>query len=517
MSKNSQTNKELNVIAFLFDSGKIDNYSYGNVIFENFIKGKELVSNSNKIIFSYGDIFDKNIYDDINPFVIHNEICTVEKCAKQYSDYVFAYVLEDIETHIAVNIDSRLKSTMPAYLGMTLIDVQSTDSRKQFWKDLIRGFSIERETITFFGQEEQGMPFDIEKIKAYGFKFNYDGFMDECECFNNGNLFSTRQSSFIKSMDQLKIINGKNDSDRGISEMNFSLVKEVEIAGVQIWKAIEDINCVYIPENGNDVVSDYIFTSLYQASQGTERLLKIIIELIAYNNDSIDKKHTNNLLLGHNHVEMFNFVSEITSLSLNKPCTKLLHNLFSFYSKARYNRFHYSSNNIIELELIRDMDRNINGEDYNEKIKHSYGKALSQTAQKFYNLIWELSHKLHMFVYELHSESVSNYVFNNCFGNDLYETLKRIELSKKEVLWYLMVNGYRHLDSQITSAFPTLLFDECEINYYIHDLITNGHSCNMLYEFVSDQYDEMIEQNKEKWKIRIEAIGNIIGNQYFLT
>lgn len=107
MSSDSQKNKELNVIAFLFESGEIDNCFDGNVIFENFIKGKEIVSNSSKIIFSYGDIFDKNIYDDINPFVIHNEICTVDKCAKRYSDYVFAYVLEDIETHIAVNIDSR--------------------------------------------------------------------------------------------------------------------------------------------------------------------------------------------------------------------------------------------------------------------------------------------------------------------------------------------------------------------------------------------------------------------------
>lgn len=94
----------------------------------------------------------------------------------------------------------------------------------------------------------------------------------------------------------------------------------------------------------------------------------------------------------------------------------------------------------------------------------------------------------------------------------MYETLKRIELSKKEMLWYLMVNGCRHLDSQITSVFPTLPFDECEINYYIHDLITNGWSCNILYEFVSDQYDEMIEENKEEWKERIETIGNIIGN-----
>lgn len=49
---------------------------------------------------------------------------------------------------------------------------------------------------------------------------------------------STRQSGFITKVEQLELKEGRNDSDRGISEMNYALVKEVEIAGVQIWKAI---------------------------------------------------------------------------------------------------------------------------------------------------------------------------------------------------------------------------------------------------------------------------------------
>lgn len=67
--------------------------------------------------------------------------------------------------------------------------------------------------------------------------------------------------------------------------MNFSLVKEVEIAGVQIWKAIEDINRVYIPKKENAIVVDYLFTSWYQAAQGIERLFKILIELMYYDDD----------------------------------------------------------------------------------------------------------------------------------------------------------------------------------------------------------------------------------------
>lgn len=87
-------------------------------------------------------------------------------------------------------------------------------------------------------------------------------------------MFSTRQSSFIKSIDQLEEIDGKGDSDRGIMEMNFALVKELGISGVEIWKAVEDINRVYIAKEGKFASTDYIFTSLYQASQGFERILK---------------------------------------------------------------------------------------------------------------------------------------------------------------------------------------------------------------------------------------------------
>lgn len=73
-------------------------------------------------------------------------------------------------------------------------------------------------------------------------------------------------------------------------------MKEVEIAGVQICKAIEDISRSYIIKDSKNLVIDYIFTSLYQAAQGIERLLKISIELIFYGNERHDKEKVNKLL-----------------------------------------------------------------------------------------------------------------------------------------------------------------------------------------------------------------------------
>lgn len=119
---------------------------------------------------------------------------------------------------------------------MTTIDIQTTDSRKQFWKVLIRDFSVEYKTITYFGCEDEGTSFDVLTAESYGYTVNYDGFPSEWDYCVRKTMFSTRQSSFIKSIDQLEVIDGKSDSDRGIMEMNFALVKELGISGVEIWK-----------------------------------------------------------------------------------------------------------------------------------------------------------------------------------------------------------------------------------------------------------------------------------------
>ena len=104
-------NNKLKSIVFFFDSSMIDEFSYGDVVFENIIKGREITLNSSKIIFSRGDIVNKAAYNDINPFVIKDDLCTITKINKSFSDYLYVCILEDIEQQIAIKIDSRLKDT----------------------------------------------------------------------------------------------------------------------------------------------------------------------------------------------------------------------------------------------------------------------------------------------------------------------------------------------------------------------------------------------------------------------
>lgn len=508
--------KKLKVIAFFFDCNKIEDCCYGEVVFEYLIKGKEITFNSEKVICSKGEIVNRSIYDDINPFIIRDDVCTIKTDTEHYSGNIYVFVFEDIEAKIAEQIDTRLKATFPAYIGMSSVDVQSTDPRKQFWKRLLRCFSINGETITCFGCEEEDTPFFTSTPISYGYTIAYDDSIDDFLNYDENSLLLTRQSSFIHSIAQLELSDGKPDSDRGIMEMNFSLVKEVEIAGIQIWKSIEDINHVQISKHDEYTIPDYIFISMYEAAQGVERLLKIIIEMKNYSNTSFDKKHIDKLLYGHNHCAMFDLISKNKNVSLKPKSKELLNTLYKFYSEARYNRFHYNKNNVLEVELLRRFGQDISEEDFDEKIKHQYGKALGNIAQTLYKLIIDISHELNIYVYEIHSESVAKYALNKYFGNDLYETLKRIERSKKEFIWYLIRCGKEHLSSKMIDNIEPLPFESCYIPELIQSLITNENSCSSLHDIVSDEYEEMIENNKPKWLERIETIDYVIGNPYLI-
>lgn len=503
--------EKLCIVALLFDSGKIDNCFYGEHVFEKIISGKEVSKNGNKIVVSSGDIFSTEIYNDISPFIIRDELCSIEKENNRYKDIIYGVLLEDISFKTAKEIDKRIKGEFSAYIGMTSIDYNSKDSRKQFWKSFIRQYSIEDEIIVCFGYEEEGFMFELT-AKEYGFRVSYDNFPDDFDCEKKTYLFSTRQSSYIKEISQLYIKEGKSDSDRGILEMNYALVKEVEIAGVQIWKAIEDINRAYITKDTSNLVVDYIFTSLYQAAQGIERLLKISIELLVYGDEKYNKEKVNKLLYGHNHSAMVDYLTSENRLKL-KTREKYLVELFSkFYNLGRYHRYSYNKDNSLELKIIREFAQDVKDENYDEDVKRRYGKSIGIISRELYSLIRQLSYEHQIFVYELNSESVANFVFNSYYQENLYSILKEIENSKRELLWFLIKKSDEFALKEIGKEYEELPFYDIGLENYLHELVCNENSGAKIHDFVSEIYDEMIAEDKGKWKERLEFI-DIIGNR----
>lgn len=500
--------KDLRMIAFLFDSGQISNLAYGDYVFDLLLKGGELKQNKSRMIVSVGDIVSFDAVVDLYPFVIKDNICSVENGAEPARDLIFAIMIEDIELDRARSIDVRLKGEVVAYRGMTSIDINSKDCRKQFWKLLIRMFSIEKEEIIYFGDMDHG--FGYQSIAdRYGYNTQYDSSVND---YLLDELPASQQSSFVVRQSQFAIVDGI-DMDRGRLEMNFALVQEVEIAGVQIWKAIEDIDHVYISDN---MPVDYIFMSLYQAAQGIERLLKISIELVIYGKANFDKSRVNDLLYSHNHCELIKYLQDEGVISVTKGDWRLLNLLMKFYTNGRYSRYKYSRDRQLEVKMIREFaGKDISGENFDGKLKKLYGQSLGKLSRKLYATIEKLSSKHNIFVYELHVESVAKFVFYECYNENLYGLLKEIQQSKKEFIWFLLKYGQKLLPKEFRNKYSSLNFECAMVQEYLHELISNENSGDRIYEYVSTTYDDMVCENKESWKKRIAFI-SLLGDKSFV-
>lgn len=518
------------MVAFIFDSGRFNTFSYGKAGIGVIIKGKELQKNQSKIIVSAGDVLDRDMCIDISPYVIFDEMCSIYWKAtlnskstdqssnrlkhKSIKDFPFVVILEDVEKGIVQKIDARLHEECIAYIGVTTINTESVDQRKQFWKNAIRTFSLEGQMCTVFGKIENGFAYE-EEIEKAGYKIQYDGFSCDTDTDNKASMFSTRQSSFIHNPEQLKLIDGNNDSDRGILKMNFALVKEVEIAGVQIWKAIEDINRAYLTKDCKHVTIDYIFTSFYQAAQGTERLMKILVELVSYIDKNIEKLKTDELLYGHSHIALLDYLEKKNILRHDKSCRRLLQILSTFYNNARYSRYLDSPNDELELSLLKEFGSTLGEENYNDEFKKLYGKTLGKISRMMYKAIDDLSSKLGIFVSELNTSSIACVVFWDSYQENIYKSLLEFEKAKKEILWYLIYNG-KQIKDNYPEAIPPLSFDSSGINGYITEMI-RGNLCETdILSQISEEYDMLSTQDANNLKSRADFLSYLFSNDVFM-
>ena len=107
--------------AFIFDSGKLGSSFYGEVVFEQMIKGRELSGNPVAITVSLGDIFTYQRYIDIEPYIFKDEYCTLDfddlLGANAFKDLPFCWVVENLSSAIACAIDKRLKIDVKGYVN----------------------------------------------------------------------------------------------------------------------------------------------------------------------------------------------------------------------------------------------------------------------------------------------------------------------------------------------------------------------------------------------------------------
>ena len=512
------------IIAFIFDSGRLGDSFYGHVVYEHMLKDKEITSNTRKVIISSGDLSIYRRYIDIEPYVIKNEICTVEfdklDKAQPFADYPYCWIIEDIDINVARDIDKRLKDTLPGYIGITMIDSSSENEFKQFWKRLPRTFAITGNKITVFQDPELTDSFIFEELsKTLGYDVEY---AREAEYLPIEEL-NVKQSSFVTCEADRNIKTNKHSrsgAERDAMVMNFDLNKELHISGDFIWKSIIDINHVSFSSDPSDIrCIEHSFFTLYHAAQGIERLQKILIELIAkkHHISQSEIEEANKLLLSHDHHPLNNWIEKKENITFSSSSKRLFNILQDFYNKYRYRRYADSSDDELNNEyvLLKKIDEKFKPDDYDLLMKKHFGKVIGTIAFEYYKLIDDICHEIQLFTYEIYAYSNAAIVFYNVEAPNLFVEFLNRQTEKKEIVYWLLKNGnqYSRLKYLTTKA---LEFDPGMIDSYISDMIYQPDNCEDLHGEIDSLYEDMCSEDKKNWKKHIEEIKAIIANPNFI-
>lgn len=496
-----------NTFVFIFDRGKLKSFFYGEVVFEHMMKGNELSANPTAITVSLGDIFIKRPLIDIEPYVIKDEYCSLAfddlLGANRFEDFPYCWVVDNLSGEIARSIDRRLKDTVQGYVGLSRVDKTSTLERKQFWKYVVRKFSLSGNTITSFQDPE------IEGIFGYsdvatrlGYAIKYDFQDDDCQ-----------------DNDELNCMQSKDkDIDRDLLILNFSIRQELQISGALLWKSINALSKVYFNTNGepNDHLVEYPFFTLYFASQGIERMQKAIVELICKKNHipEAEKDSVYDLLMSHGHDRLNNWIEEKTNIKANTNCRKLLDILSRFYNTVRYSRYSdetYLKSTTPEYDLLLEL-RGSDSLELNDEIKNNFGNYLGRLAHMYFSIYNALCTELDIYAYELEYDSAACIVYGHGEkAKNLYKEFERRQKAKKEVLYWLMKKAAEYPKYSIAEA-DALDFDAESIEHFLYELLFNSEDGQDCYDEVDSLYDEMCAVDKAKWKDRLEFLDCFIDN-----
>lgn len=509
------------IFAFIFDSGAVNSHSYGQVVFEKMICGKELIKNPHKIIVSLGDMLvpGKWFDIDIEPYVYKDEYCTIDfnKLRNyKFKDWPWVWITEDIIPDIAKLIDSRLKKSCNAYIGMFKINQTSTNERKQFWKGMIRSFAIHGDKIiTFFDEENNGYFLDDQILNKYGYKK---------EIYKVNSFYSLENEIFLQSRlvttgKDLELIKDKKDKeiDRDLSDLNFSIRDELQIAGALIWKSICSLDRINFSKIGQMTkLVEHSFMTLYFASQGIERIQKSLIELICKNKHikESEKNKVYELLMSHSHNGLNDWIEREYSIKLKPNEKKFLNILSEFYNTKRYSRYSdetYLESTTPEIDLL---ERLVDGKvEKSEDIKKAFGKCLGELSTDYYKALYNICAELNIYLYEMEYDSAASRVFLNNNKN-LFDYYKIIQKYKKEVLYWVLKSGDKYPKYEYCEEVDPLEFDPQMIDEYLEEIVQFSEDKYSYFDEADYCYDELYTSNKEEWKKRLELIDRLFNSSY---
>jgi len=195
---------------------------------------------------------------------------------------------------------------------------------------------------------------------------------------------------------------------------NFKLGQEQEIAAGFIYDGLRQLHEL---ENLNS--NTEIFPILYNLAIGFERLLKVVINLIEFD-ESIDEVKFQKKLKIHKHLNLFNRINIIKDLDLTDKHKDFLKLLSDFYNLQRYDRltFDYFDStkgsskdvesflNFLKKNIDIDLThRDLMGVRNSLEIKILIGGLTRDIVKKMREIILEQSGSKNIYTYEISSSS----------------------------------------------------------------------------------------------------------------
>lgn len=293
--------------------------------------------------------------------------------------------------------------------------------------------------------------------------------------------------------------------------MNFSLGTELDIAGNFIYHGLKVFDELYKFKQKSE-----IFEFLYNISVGIERLEKIAVVLLEYE-EGMDIEELESSLITHNHVRLAERINNAHELKLSNLHTTFLQLISKFYKTSRYDRFNlkqplsYDNERVALVEFIeKNLGVDINYEDFfgtenNKQIKKFITKIIKLISIELYNIIVKKCTDLNIYTYELQYYSKASKIF---LSDDV--DFVREEVFLKEVLIYLMNTNERSKLLDFMRNITPLDFDIAEINDYIHCL--NSDAKKLQWIDTLDALYEEVEDCGARLSI-MDVIGNL--NVYF--
>ena len=315
---------------------------------------------------------------------------------------------------------------------------------------------------------------------------------------------------------ELELIIDKKDKeiDRDLSDLNFSIRDELQIAGALIWKSINSLDRINFNKTTNLV--EHPFMTLYFASQGIERIQKSLIELICKNKHikENEKNKVYELLMSHSHNGLNDWIESELSFKFKPSEKKFLNILSEFYNTKRYSRYSdetYLESTTPEINLLGKL---VDGKvEKSEEIKNTFGKCLGKLSIDYYKKLRNICDELNIYVYEMDYDSAANMVFLNS-ENNLFKYYKIIQKYKKEVLYWVLKSGEKYPKYKYCRKVDPLEFDPQMISQYLKEIVQYPDDKYSYFGEADVCYDELYESNKEEWKERLELIDWLFNDSY---